>query len=245
MSRWTPSCPGSAWPRSPGAIPCWPSAPTPPRAAEAQARRGRAVRDGPDGAGAGARRRRRLFRAHLPARVPRLCPVPGPAADTRLVVGWLDTAQLAAVDATEPNYGRIPLSGDDCPMTLPSGERLAGAYLYVSVHGLLADGSGRSRCRAAGSRVPCSAAYWPARRGCAGCSGPTLARGWRGRAPTRRCGRRERARSRRRVGAAARRVPLGRWRGRRVRWTRRGDRCGGDGGGGRDEVPGGARDAGP
>ncbi|WP_306334673.1 hypothetical protein [Streptomyces sp. KL118A] len=57
-----------------------------------------------------------------------------------LVVSWLDPAQLPAIDATElPNYRRIPLSGDAYDMTLPSGERLAGASVYVSARGVLAD----------------------------------------------------------------------------------------------------------
>ncbi|MEV0254347.1 hypothetical protein AB0H82_08760 [Streptomyces sp. NPDC050732] len=61
-------------------------------------------------------------------------------ARTTLVVSWLDAAQLPAVDATElPNYRRVPLPGDAYGMTLPSGERLDGAYVYVSVRGVLAD----------------------------------------------------------------------------------------------------------
>ncbi|MFK4068778.1 hypothetical protein [Streptomyces sp. NPDC029674] len=61
-------------------------------------------------------------------------------ARTTLVVSWLDAAQLSAVDATElPNYRRVLLPGDAYGMTLPSGERLDGAYVYVSVRGVLAD----------------------------------------------------------------------------------------------------------
>ncbi|MFH8608300.1 hypothetical protein ACH4D5_12495 [Streptomyces sp. NPDC018029] len=61
-------------------------------------------------------------------------------ARTTLVVSWLDTAQLPAVDATElPNYRRVLLPGDAYEMTLPSGERLDDAYVYVSVRGVLAD----------------------------------------------------------------------------------------------------------
>lgn len=61
-------------------------------------------------------------------------------ARTTLVVSWLDTAQLPAVDATElPNYRRVLLPGDAYEMTLPSGERLDEAYVYVSVRGVLAD----------------------------------------------------------------------------------------------------------
>ncbi|WAL97897.1 hypothetical protein [Streptomyces sp. Je 1-369] len=57
-----------------------------------------------------------------------------------LVVSWLDPAQLPAVDATElPNYRRVHLSGDAYGMTLPSGEPLTGASVYVSARGVLAD----------------------------------------------------------------------------------------------------------
>nr|WP_202456583.1 MULTISPECIES: hypothetical protein [unclassified Streptomyces] len=57
-----------------------------------------------------------------------------------LVVSWLDPAQLPAVDATElPNYRRVPLSGEAYAMTLPSGEPLTGASVYVSARGVLAD----------------------------------------------------------------------------------------------------------
>jgi hypothetical protein len=61
-------------------------------------------------------------------------------AERTLVVSWLDTAQLKAVDDTEfPHYHRVLLPGGDFPMTMPSGERLSGAYLYASAYGVLAD----------------------------------------------------------------------------------------------------------
>lgn len=67
-------------------------------------------------------------------------PYPAPATRATLVVSWLDATQLAAVDATElPNYRRALLPGDAYGMTLPSGERLFGAYVYVSARGVLAD----------------------------------------------------------------------------------------------------------
>ncbi|MEV0116342.1 hypothetical protein AB0H77_24335 [Streptomyces sp. NPDC050844] len=63
-----------------------------------------------------------------------------PAVETSLVVSWLDQDQFRAVDDTElPNYRRALLPGGDFAMTLPSGERLDGAYLYVSTYGVLAD----------------------------------------------------------------------------------------------------------
>lgn len=61
-------------------------------------------------------------------------------AETSLVVTWLDATQLKAVDDTEfPDYRRAILPGDDFEMTMPSGERLGGAYIYFSAHGVLAD----------------------------------------------------------------------------------------------------------
>ncbi|WP_030789372.1 hypothetical protein [Streptomyces sp. NRRL S-920] len=67
-------------------------------------------------------------------------PYPAPAAEATLVVSWLDAAQLAAVDGTElPNYRRALLPGEAYGMTLPSGEPLGEASLYVSVRGVLAD----------------------------------------------------------------------------------------------------------
>ncbi|MEV7193269.1 hypothetical protein AB0N81_15915 [Streptomyces sp. NPDC093510] len=67
-------------------------------------------------------------------------PFAAPSARTTLVVSWLDAAQLPAVDATELlNYRRVPLPGDAYGMTLPSGEPLDGAYVYVSARGILAD----------------------------------------------------------------------------------------------------------
>ncbi|MDT3398375.1 hypothetical protein RKE29_17265 [Streptomyces sp. B1866] len=72
-------------------------------------------------------------------------PYADPNADTRLVVGWLDPAQLAAVDATEtPAYHRLPLASD-FPAVLPSGEPLAGAHLYAGARGVLADATGAPR----------------------------------------------------------------------------------------------------
>jgi hypothetical protein len=61
-------------------------------------------------------------------------------AETTLVVTWLDSTQLKAVDDTEfPDYRRAILPGDEFAMTMPSGERLGGAYIYFSAHGVLAE----------------------------------------------------------------------------------------------------------
>lgn len=59
-------------------------------------------------------------------------------ATSPVVLCWLDRAQLAALDATEPNYAR---------MTLPAalgcrtadGHRVPGAQVYDSRHGVLAE----------------------------------------------------------------------------------------------------------
>jgi hypothetical protein len=69
-------------------------------------------------------------------------PVVDPGARTPLVVTWLDAAQLAAVDATEPNYRRAFLPGEDFPVELPSGCRLGGVYVYHSMRGVLATPGG-------------------------------------------------------------------------------------------------------
>ncbi|MGW3655220.1 hypothetical protein ACWD6R_05675 [Streptomyces sp. NPDC005151] len=67
-------------------------------------------------------------------------------ASAVLVVAWLDAEQLEAVDATEfPDYRRAILPGDEFPMTMPSGERLGGAYIYFSSHGVLAGPDGTPR----------------------------------------------------------------------------------------------------
>ncbi|WKK25843.1 hypothetical protein QZH56_09725 [Streptomyces olivoreticuli] len=66
-------------------------------------------------------------------------PYAEPDAELTLVISWLDTGQLGAVDATESNYRRVLLPGARFPMTMPSGEALGGAYLYVSLHGVLTD----------------------------------------------------------------------------------------------------------
>jgi hypothetical protein len=62
-----------------------------------------------------------------------------------LTVAWLDADQLAAVDATEPNYRRVPLPPDRFPVALPDGRVLPEAWLYVGRHGVLAPGGGAPR----------------------------------------------------------------------------------------------------
>ncbi|AXK35085.1 hypothetical protein DVA86_22995 [Streptomyces armeniacus] len=73
-------------------------------------------------------------------------PYADPDAESPLVATWLDAAQLNAVDSTElPNYGRAFLPGDAFPVTLPSGRRLPGAYLYYNARGILAHPDGTPR----------------------------------------------------------------------------------------------------
>ena len=61
--------------------------------------------------------------------------VPGSVA--RLLVLWLDDAQLAVLDATEPNYRRLPLPDT---VTLDGG---SPADLYAGRHGCLLDRRGQ------------------------------------------------------------------------------------------------------
>ncbi|MFI9719333.1 hypothetical protein ACIHFE_06710 [Streptomyces sp. NPDC052396] len=73
-------------------------------------------------------------------------PYADPAAEHTLVAAWFDAAQLAAVDATEPAYRRVPVTGPRFTMALPSGAPLPAAGLYVSRYGTLADpATGRPR----------------------------------------------------------------------------------------------------
>jgi hypothetical protein len=57
-------------------------------------------------------------------------------------VAWLDERQLMALDETEPNYRRIELNGEDCPLVLDNGERPDTFSLFASNWGVLTDGQG-------------------------------------------------------------------------------------------------------
>lgn len=73
-------------------------------------------------------------------------PFADPDGEAHVVLTLLDAAQLKAVDGTElPRYHRALLSGENFAMTLPSGERLDAAYLYVSATGVLAHTNGGPR----------------------------------------------------------------------------------------------------
>lgn len=66
---------------------------------------------------------------------------PGGVAEVALTC--LDDQQLRAVDGSEyPEYRRVLLPGDEFSLTLPSGERLEAAYLYVNANGVLAGSDG-------------------------------------------------------------------------------------------------------
>lgn len=73
-------------------------------------------------------------------------PVPAPGEGMRSVVIWLDERQQQAVDATEPNYDRLPLSPTATPIrTLRPHSLIAGCQAYVSRHGHLVDSDGLPR----------------------------------------------------------------------------------------------------
>jgi hypothetical protein len=73
-------------------------------------------------------------------------PFADPDGEAEAVLTLLDAEQLRAIDATElPRYHRALLPGAKFPMTLPSGERLDAAYLYVNAAGVLAGVDGRPR----------------------------------------------------------------------------------------------------
>ena len=59
-------------------------------------------------------------------------------ASTAVVGLWLTDEQRKAIDATEPNYDRIDLRGDDHPLRLEIGEAPAAYGVYVSRWGVLA-----------------------------------------------------------------------------------------------------------
>ncbi|MCK0111667.1 hypothetical protein MWU75_05900 [Ornithinimicrobium sp. F0845] len=75
--------------------------------------------------------------AHISARgYVAAAPVQGDGVRS-LTVCWFDEAQLATLDATEPNYRRVQLPGSmPC---LVAGAPLTGAEVYESVHGVLGE----------------------------------------------------------------------------------------------------------
>jgi hypothetical protein len=71
-------------------------------------------------------------------------PVPDEGAMSNLWVVWLDAAALAAVDATEPNYERIPLP-TRYPVRLTTGQPVMPCWVYLSRHGYLINEAGEPR----------------------------------------------------------------------------------------------------
>jgi hypothetical protein len=71
-------------------------------------------------------------------------PVPDPAAESELWMVWLDSAALAAMDATEPNYHRVRLSSR-YPVHLTPGQPVTDGWVYLSRHGHLLNAAGEPR----------------------------------------------------------------------------------------------------
>ena len=71
-------------------------------------------------------------------------PIHDPTATSGLWVTWPDAATLAAIDQTEPNYHRVPLSSQ-YPVELESGQAVQDCWIYVSRHGYLTDHDGNPR----------------------------------------------------------------------------------------------------
>jgi hypothetical protein len=57
-------------------------------------------------------------------------------------VSWLDDRQLLAVEQTEPNYRRIRLDAEACPLELGHGEYPGDYSLFTSRWGVLTDDDG-------------------------------------------------------------------------------------------------------
>ncbi|NRQ39558.1 hypothetical protein HII36_48180 [Nonomuraea sp. NN258] len=72
-------------------------------------------------------------------------PIEAPGESWRLFVLWPDDDELAALDATEPNYLRLPLPSRSGPVTAESGAPLPPCSVYVGRHGCLAGADGRAR----------------------------------------------------------------------------------------------------
>ncbi|MYS75663.1 hypothetical protein GTY88_35370, partial [Streptomyces sp. SID5926] len=78
-------------------------------------------------------------------------PVGAPGTVRELFVLWLDTEQLAVIDASEGvpmaggNFDRVWLPAPDVRVEPGDGSVLGGAYAYVNRHGVLHDGTGAPR----------------------------------------------------------------------------------------------------
>ena len=65
-----------------------------------------------------------------------------PGATGDLLLLWLDDAQLAVVDETEPNYRRVPLPAE-VTVSMDGTGPLTGCRVYAGRHGCLTDHGGR------------------------------------------------------------------------------------------------------
>jgi hypothetical protein len=73
-------------------------------------------------------------------------PVAAPDRSSRLVVIWLDMPQVEVVDATEPNYDRLPLPSDRFPVVVDGQSVPLQAYeAYVGRRGCLISEDGSPR----------------------------------------------------------------------------------------------------
>ncbi|MEC5193095.1 MULTISPECIES: hypothetical protein [unclassified Arthrobacter] len=61
---------------------------------------------------------------------------------TAVWLSWLDDVQLMALDETEPNYRRIQLDGEACPLVVDHEDRRGEFSLFTSRWGVLIDGDG-------------------------------------------------------------------------------------------------------
>lgn len=57
-----------------------------------------------------------------------------------VTLAWFDVDQLAALDATEPNYRRVPLPSSMPCHVVTQSTPVQGAHVYESVHGVLGQG---------------------------------------------------------------------------------------------------------
>ena len=66
-------------------------------------------------------------------------PYPLMGERTTVWLSWLDDVQLKALDETEPNYRRIQLDGETCPLVPDIGENPEEFSLFTSRWGVLTD----------------------------------------------------------------------------------------------------------
>jgi hypothetical protein len=69
-------------------------------------------------------------------------PYPRMGECTTVWVSWLDERQLMALEETEPNYRRIQLDGEACPLEVGHGDHPEDFSLFTSRWGVLTDGDG-------------------------------------------------------------------------------------------------------